>query len=152
MLKGWMQTALAHCRDPQKLFEDLGPRRALATLAMFASGFLAPLVGPPLTLVLVWRAVFGDLLQPADLFDHALATLWCSLALGGLVASLFPLLPGMRRAGLSKLASALLAAPLWRMLVSAAAWRALFELKSQPFLWRKTEHGLARRVEDAPLN
>ena len=93
-LKGWMQTALAHCRDPQKLFEDLGPRRALATLAMFASGFLAPLVGPPLTLVLVWRAVFGDLLQPADLFDHALATLWCSLALGGLVASLFPLLLG----------------------------------------------------------
>jgi cellulose synthase/poly-beta-1,6-N-acetylglucosamine synthase-like glycosyltransferase len=150
-LKGWMQTALAHCRDPQQLFEDLGPQRALATLAMFASGFLAPLVGPPLTLAFLWRAVFGDLLNPQDGFELALATLWCSLALGGLVASFVPLLLGMRRAGLGKLAPALLAAPLWRLMLSAAAWCALFELRSQPFLWRKTEHGLARRIEDAPL-
>jgi cellulose synthase/poly-beta-1,6-N-acetylglucosamine synthase-like glycosyltransferase len=148
-LKGWMQTALAHCRDPQQLFADLGPQPALATLAMFASGFLAPLIGPPLTLAFLWRAVFGDLLNPQDGFELALATLWCSLALGGVVASLFPILLGMRRAGLKKLAPALFAAPLWRLMLSAAAWRALFELKSQPFLWRKTEHGLARRVEDA---
>ena len=50
----------------------------------------------------------------------------------------------MRRAGLSKLASALLAGPLWTIMVSAAAWRALFELKSQPFLWRKTVTGVLK--------
>jgi hypothetical protein len=54
-------------------------------------------------------------------------------------------------AGLENLAPALLVASAWVMMLSAAAWRALFELKSQPFLWRKTEHGLARRVEDTPL-
>jgi glycosyltransferase XagB len=150
-LKGWMQTALAHCRDPRRLFKDLGPRRALATLGMFAGGFAAPLIGPPLTLVFLWRAVFGELLHPQDGFELSLATIWCSLALGGLVASFCPILIGMRRAGLESLAPALLAAPAWQMMQSAAAWRALFELKSQPFLWRKTEHGLARRLEDAPL-
>jgi cellulose synthase/poly-beta-1,6-N-acetylglucosamine synthase-like glycosyltransferase len=150
-LKGWMQTALAHCRDPRRLVKDLGPRRAAATLGMFASGVLAPLVGPPLTLTLLWRAIFGDLLLPADAFEHALATIWCSLALGGLGASFCQLLLGMRRAGLRRLAPALLAAPVWRLMLSLAAWRALFELKSQPFLWRKTEHGLARRTEEASL-
>jgi hypothetical protein len=119
---------------------------------MFAGGFAAPLVGPPLTLVFLWRAVFGDLLHPQDGFELALATIWCSLAIAGLVASFCPILIGMRRAGLEKLAPALLAAPAWQLMQSAAAWRALFELKSQPFLWRKTEHGLARRIEDAPLN
>ncbi len=149
-LKGWMQTALAHCREPQQLFNDLGPRRAIATLGMFAGGFLAPLLGPPLTLVFVWRAVFGDLLHPQDAFELALAAIWCSLAVGGFAASFLPILLGMRRAGLQNLAPALFAAPAWKMMQSVAAWRALFELRSQPFLWRKTEHGLARRTEDAP--
>ncbi len=149
--KGWMQTALAHCRDPLQLFKELGPKRAIATLGMFAGGFFAPLVGPPLTLVFLWRAVFGDLLHPQDGFELALATIWCSLALGGLVASFLPILLGIRRAGLENLAPALLAAPAWKMMQSVAAWRALLELRSQPFLWRKTEHGLARRTEDAPL-
>ena len=150
-LKGWMQTALAHCRDPRRLFEDLGPRRALAAIGMFAGGFAAPLIGPPLTLAFLCRAVFGDLLHPRDDFELALATLWCGLALGGLVASFCPILLGMRRAGLQRLAPALLAAPAWKLMQSAAAWRALFELWRQPFLWRKTEHGVARRIEDAAL-
>ncbi|WP_158658618.1 hypothetical protein [Methylocystis bryophila] len=150
-LKGWMQTALAHCRDPRRLFEDLGPIRALAALGMFAGGFAAPLVGPPLTAAFLWRALFGDLLHPRDGFELALTTIWCSLALGGLLASFCPILLGMRRAGLQKLAPALLAAPAWQAMQSAAAWRALCELRSQPYLWRKTEHGLARRAEEAGL-
>lgn len=149
ILKGWMQTALAHCRDPRRLFEDLGPSRALAAIGMFAGGFAAPLIGPPLTIAFLCRMVFGDLLHPQDELELALATLWCGLALGGLVASLCPILMGMRRAGLGRLAPALLAAPAWKLMQSAAAWRALFELRRQPFLWRKTEHGLARRIEDA---
>ena len=37
-LKGWMQTAMVHCRDPRGLLRDLGPCRSLAVLAMFTSG------------------------------------------------------------------------------------------------------------------
>jgi hypothetical protein len=44
------------------------------------------------------------------------------------------------------LAPALLLAPVIYILISVAAWRALFELARHPFLWRKTPHGLIRRA------
>ena len=44
-LKGWMQTALPHCRHPLRLIADLGPRRAGAVMAMFFGGVLGPLLG-----------------------------------------------------------------------------------------------------------
>ncbi len=37
-----------------------------------------------------------------------------------------------------------IALPAYWMMVSAAAWRAVFELRSNPFLWRKTPHEPAR--------
>jgi hypothetical protein len=34
--------------------------------------------------------------------------------------------------------------PLYYLLMSLAAWAALYDLAVRPFHWRKTEHGLAR--------
>jgi hypothetical protein len=34
--------------------------------------------------------------------------------------------------------------PLYWLLLSVAAWRALFQLVRDPYRWEKTEHGLAR--------
>ncbi len=96
-LKGWMQTALVHCRDPVRLLADLGPRRAVAVLAMFTGGFAGPLLFPLLTTVFCYRAAFGDLLTPRTPVDVVLDTLWCFTALSGLVALIWPPLVGMRR-------------------------------------------------------
>ena len=38
----------------------------------------------------------------------------------------------------------LLLMPLYWLLLSLAAWRALFQLLRDPYRWEKTEHGLAR--------
>ncbi len=146
-LKGWMQTALVHCRDPRRLLADLGPRRTLAVLAMFTSGFAGPLLYPFLTSIFCYRAAFGDLLTPRTPLEVALSTIWCFTALSGLAALIWPPLVGMRRRGLTRLWPALLAAPLWQLMLSLAAWRALAELWARPFLWRKTEHGLAPRAD-----
>ncbi len=148
-LKGWMQTALAHCRDPRRLMADLGLRRTLAALGMFTAGFAGPLLGPPLTGLFCYRAAFGDLLAPQTPAEIAQSTLWCFLALSGAAAILWPLLLGMRRRGLERLWPALLLLPLWQFMLTLAAWRALFELWGRPFLWRKTEHGFAPRAETA---
>ena len=150
-LKGWMQTAIVHCRDPLRLMRDLGLRRMLAVLGMFASGFVGPLLAPLLTTAFCYRAIFDDLLSPRTPAQIALSTLWCFLALSGAAAILWPLLLGMRRRGLTPFWPALLLLPLWQLLLSVAAWRALAELRDNPFLWRKTEHGLAPRVETAAL-
>jgi len=150
-LKGWMQTALVHCRAPRRLLGDLGPRRALATLAMFTSGFAAPLLGPFLSLVFFYRAAFGNLLAPQTPAEIAFSTLWCSLAVFGAAALVWPLLLGMRRAGLTRFWPALLLTPAWHLMLGASAWRALFELCGNPYHWRKTEHGTAPRREAPAL-
>lgn len=143
--KGWMQTALVHCRRPARLFADLGARRACAVLAMFVSGVLGPLLGPILTLRFVYDALFGALLAPQDAFAAACSALWCVVALSGAVALFWPLALGARRRGLVVRRGALLRLPLWLLMLSLASWRALFELWRRPFFWDKTEHGLTLR-------
>lgn len=152
--KGWMQTALVHCRHPLRLVAELGLRRAGAVLATFAGGFLGPLLGPLLSARLVYDAAYGRLLTPETPFEIARGTLWCFLALSGAGAIVWPLLVGMRRRRLTALWPSLLFLPLWLLMLSLAAWRALIELWRRPFHWDKTEHGLTERgvemLKDAP--
>jgi cellulose synthase/poly-beta-1,6-N-acetylglucosamine synthase-like glycosyltransferase len=143
--KGWMQTALAHCRHPLRLFAELGPRRAIAVLAAFAGGFLGPLIGPLLAGRLAYDLAYSRLLTPATPFEVAFSTLWCFLALSGGLALLVPLIVGMFRRRFTAFAPALLYLPLWMLMLSIAAWRALYQLWRSPFHWEKTEHGLTRR-------
>ena len=143
--KGWMQTLLVHCRQPMRLIVDLGARRAAAVLAMFAGGLLGPLVGPLLAARLAYETVFGRLLSPVTPAEIALSTLWCFLAISGTCALFWPLAVGMKRRGLPRLWPSLLFMPLWLMMLSFAAWRALYELWRRPFHWEKTEHGLTVR-------
>jgi len=148
-LKGWMQTALVHCRHPHRLVADLGPRRAVAVLAMFTGGFVGPLLGPILTVFFVRDAVFGQLLAPLTPLEIAKSTLWCFLALAGAGATVWPLLVGMSRRRLTAFWPALLFLPLWLAMLSLSAWRALVELWLRPFHWEKTEHGLTPRGAQA---
>jgi len=143
--KGWMQTFIVHCRRPMRLFVDLGSRRAIAVLAMFASGLFGPLLGPFLAARMTYDAIFGALLAPVAPFEIALSTLWCCLAIAGAISLILPLAMGMRRRGLTRFRRALLHLPLWLMMLSIAAWRALYELWRRPFHWEKTEHGLTMR-------
>jgi cellulose synthase/poly-beta-1,6-N-acetylglucosamine synthase-like glycosyltransferase len=143
--KGWMQTFIVHCRRPVRLFVDLGVRRAIAVLAMFAGGLFGPLLGPFLAARITYDAIFGALLAPVGLLEIALSTLWCFLAIAGAISLFFPLAVGMRRHGLTRFRRSLICLPAWLMMLSLAAWRALYELWRRPFHWEKTEHGLTMR-------
>jgi hypothetical protein len=50
----------------------------------------------------------------------------------------------LRRRGLSATAWVLLLTPAHWLLLSLAAWRALYQLVVAPYAWEKTEHGLAK--------
>jgi len=56
---------------------------------------------------------------------------------------------GLWRRGLLKQAWVLLLTPLHWLLLSLAAWRALFQLLYDPQRWEKTEHGLAKTSRTA---
>ena len=51
---------------------------------------------------------------------------------------------GLSRRGLSSTAWVLLLTPAHWLLLSLAAWRALYQLATAPDAWEKTEHGLAK--------
>jgi cellulose synthase/poly-beta-1,6-N-acetylglucosamine synthase-like glycosyltransferase len=144
-LKGWMQTALVHCRNPLRLVVDLGLSHAMAVLAMFAGSLAGPLLGPAFLICLIRNAWFGRLLAPATPSEIALSTLWCVLAILGVGAVLWPLIIGMQRQSHAAHWPALFCLPLWMAMLSLAAWRAVFELCVRPYHWDKTTHGLSRR-------
>jgi glycosyltransferase XagB len=50
----------------------------------------------------------------------------------------------IKRGGLGSLARQIGFMPLYWLLISAAAYRALWQRYTAPYLWEKTEHGLTR--------
>jgi cellulose synthase/poly-beta-1,6-N-acetylglucosamine synthase-like glycosyltransferase len=155
-MKGWMQTALAHCRRPDRLVADLGLYRSLATFAMFAGSFVGPLLGPAFAALFLVAAFLGKLFAPSTPLETAGSALGCFLALSGSGAILWPMIVGMRRQKLSAYWPALFLLPLWMLMLSLSAWRALYELWRRPHHWEKTAHGLARRdcatAREAPFS
>ena len=75
----------------------------------------------------------------ADVGGFPLAIMFGGYFVSGLLG-----LIGLKRRGLLGNAWALLLMPAYWLLLSLAAWRALFQLLSHPYRWEKTEHGLAR--------
>jgi glycosyltransferase XagB len=66
-----------------------------------------------------------------------------TLMSGYLISALIGMI-GLARRKLLSSAWALLLIPVYWLLLSVAAWRALLQLPGKPYLWEKTEHGLAR--------
>ena len=78
---------------------------------------------------------------------------WSALGLTlfgtGLFAMTAPAVIAIERRGWRRLYPFVPLLPLYYALISVAAWRALLELTRAPFLWHKTEHGLARTSRTA---
>jgi cellulose synthase/poly-beta-1,6-N-acetylglucosamine synthase-like glycosyltransferase len=141
-LKGWMQTYLVHTREPRKLWVELGWSGALSFHALMGGLVLLALLHPLLYALLAYRAASGELLFPADTATGAAvsAMTWMSLA-AGYVSSITVGAASVWRRGWRRLALSALSMPLCWLLVSAAAYRALYQLATDPYRWEKTEHG-----------
>lgn len=143
--KGWMQTWLVHMRDPVALWRQLGTAGFVAFHLMVGGNALAALVHP------VFAAALGYFIyQTGGIWsaDHItfilLGALYATTAIFGYLSSAFLGWFGLSRRGLLSSAWILLLTPLHWFMLSAAAWRALYQLFTSPFAWEKTEHGLAR--------
>ena len=141
-LKGWMQTYLVHTRQPWRLSAELGPRGALGFHVLMGGLVLLALMHPAFYAVLVYHAATGQLLAPAATPVGAVfwAAAWVNLAAGYLTSMVVGAASVWRR-GQPGLMRSALSMPLCWLLVSAAAYRALCQLATDPYLWEKTEHG-----------
>jgi cellulose synthase/poly-beta-1,6-N-acetylglucosamine synthase-like glycosyltransferase len=138
--KGWLLTWVVHMREPRRLARDLGLQGFIAFQLMVGGNALAALVHP------LFLAVLGVSIWRSESWPHGgftTALFGIAIAVGYLTSVLLGAIGLVRR----RLIGALWALPLiplhW-LLLSAAAWRALFQLIVDPYRWEKTDHGLAR--------
>lgn len=140
--KGWLQTWLVHTRSPRMLLDELGwkdfARFHLLTLGMF----LSALIYPSMLAIVVWglyvsmaNSFFG--MSAFTMFLFAID--FCNIILGHVIfSSLGAKVERFRGIRNSRLL--VLGLPLYWVLLSIAAWGALWELIRKPHHWNKTDH------------
>jgi cellulose synthase/poly-beta-1,6-N-acetylglucosamine synthase-like glycosyltransferase len=142
--KGWMQTWLVHMRAPHRLLRDLGLPGFLAFQLIVGGNVLAALVHPLFLAALIYAGFDGAPPWRGDMATETLAVLYAATALAGYLVSGLLGWMGLARRRLRSSAWVLLLMPLHWLLLSLAAWRALYQLVRKPYAWEKTAHGLAR--------
>nr|WP_264597175.1 glycosyltransferase family 2 protein [Rhodoblastus acidophilus] len=138
-MKGWMQTLSVFLRTPRAQIRKMGFLPAFAAVCAMASLLAGPLFGPLYSLRMAHDLFFGDLLNPGDIQGLIVSGFSLSVAFFGLLAFILPNVIGMRRRKL-KVSPLLILSPIYLLLVSFAAWRALLEWTRKPFVWTKTDH------------
>ncbi|WP_454683208.1 glycosyltransferase [Ancylobacter moscoviensis] len=147
--KGWMQTLLVHSRHPRRLVQGTGLPGAVVLALLLGGGLTAALLHPFLGFVLLL-----DLWRPPEAIPSRatqfLDAVWPCVLLAGYGSAALSTAIGMRRRQVPGIARVLALMPVYWLMLSAAAWRALFQLIVAPHRWEKTEHGLARTSRRRP--
>lgn len=137
-----MQTYLVHMRHPRRLFRELGFLQGLGFHVFLGGLILSALVHPVIYAVVGWNA----LVSPARQLPNVLGALPFAVALATLAAGYVSAI-GIGVIAVVKrrhrLVLAALQMPICWLLISFAAYRALWQLWRDPFLWEKTAHGQA---------
>jgi cellulose synthase/poly-beta-1,6-N-acetylglucosamine synthase-like glycosyltransferase len=142
-IKGYMQTAIVHSRRPIEFVRRAGASDVLGFLLLVAGTPLSFLAVPVMwTFSLLWYLQLPGGVEVAYFFPHPFAEICViSFIAGNAVMIVLNLLAVVRRR-IFRLAPWALLAPVYWLLHSWAAWRALVQLVRDPFYWEKTPHGL----------
>ncbi len=141
-LKGWMQTYIVRMRSPVRTYRALGPSGFLI-LQIVTGGFLLSALAHPLFyILLLWVSLTG--LTPIEGVGPAiLGLLNLSVLFVGFGAAMIAGLVGARARGMEGLSWHIFTMPLYWLLISAGAFKALYQLFARPHYWEKTVHGVS---------
>ncbi|ANI37802.1 N-acetylglucosaminyltransferase [Mycolicibacterium vaccae 95051] len=149
--KGYLQTMLVHLRDPRALRREIGTKATLRLINMTG--------GVPLTsalnvvflfTMLVW--VLGRPHAVEMMFPPLTYYVCLLLFVVGTPLSVYVGVVATGALHKPHLLPAALLAPLYWMLQSIAALKALYQLVFRPFFWEKTVHGLNEPADDEPAD
>lgn len=151
-LKGWMQTWLVHMRNPVLLLREIGPGSFLIVQILFAGMVLSALAHPFLVVTGLVLAVELAIDRPTTNWKATLFTIdFVNVACGYLSFLLlgWKVSTPRERLGFWRIA---IFTPVYWMMISTAAWRAVWQLGWRPHLWEKTPHRPLRapRADLAP--
>ena len=139
--KGYLQTWLVHMRHPRQLWRQLGAR-GFARFNLFVGGTPALALVNPLFwgLTVLWFATkpaFLEAIFPAPIFHIGLL---CWL-IGNFLLAYFFMFTALQQ-DRPRLVGAAAMVPVYWLMMSLAAVKAVVQLVRSPTLWEKTHHGL----------
>jgi cellulose synthase/poly-beta-1,6-N-acetylglucosamine synthase-like glycosyltransferase len=140
--KGWTKTWLVHMRAPHRLLRDLGLSGFLTFQLVVGGNVLAALIYPIFLAGVLYEFAMPGLSDPETNLAIPVG-LHAATLVAGFFASAFVSWRGLSQRGLTATSWVLALMPLHWLLLSVAAWRALYQLLRDPYYWEKTEHGLA---------
>ncbi|MEZ5895024.1 MAG: glycosyltransferase family 2 protein [Parvularculaceae bacterium] len=148
-MKGFMQTWLVNRRRDRAL-----DWRTRLSLDFFIGGAVfAAMINPVIWIVLLAEHLGG--FDPlGTLFPFAKAVSVGALAFGNLAFLALAAYAPVRR-GLSRISASAVFTPIYWLLMSFAAWKALYQFVTRPSYWEKTDHGLSEHAKarrDAALD
>jgi cellulose synthase/poly-beta-1,6-N-acetylglucosamine synthase-like glycosyltransferase len=137
-LKGFMQTWLVHMRSPVKTARELGPTGFWTLQALTAGIFISALFHPFFMAISIWLFVL-------DPFQVSVMTMLnLEVFVLGYGVAMLAGVKALRQRGLGGWWFTIASMPIYWLLMSIAAWMALWQLAFAPFKWNKTEHGLSK--------
>jgi cellulose synthase/poly-beta-1,6-N-acetylglucosamine synthase-like glycosyltransferase len=144
-IKGYMQTLLVHTRRPLHLLRTAGFLGFFGFVFFIGGTVLAGLLNPVFwAFYLIWLALAAASFDPIFPQSLLFLCLFNLLAGNGAFTYLIMLAP-IRRGWLELIPFSFTLFGYW-VLISLAAYRALWQLLRDPFFWEKTEHGLSRHT------
>jgi hypothetical protein len=145
-----MQTYLVHSREPLRAARELGLFRFAGLHIVMGGLLLSALVHPWFYALLAFDGIFGIL----SAAEYALPPLfwWIGILnlISGYVTGVGLGCVAVVHRGRWRLAASTLFMPLYWLLISAAAYRAVGQLVTAPYRWEKTEHKARTAASSAP--
>lgn len=152
--KGWLQTWLVLMRRPKRLVREMGLWPSLV-FQVLIGGLILSSLAHPLIIAYVGLITWALFFQQAHMVGMLELTLFV-LDIANIFGS-YAVFIALGRAGMTANERAALGrrwmlTPAYWLLISRAAWRAVSELRDNPFFWNKTAHRPARtNAEPQPV-
>lgn len=148
-IKGWMQTYFVRMRHPIRLYKALGLKGFLGFQIMIGGFPLSSLIHPIFYVSILAAALMQPAVSGEKWFEQIghftfLTSFNILVLVSGYSLSILASMAAAANRGLQPLILSSLTMPAYWLLISAGAYRALFQLFSKPFHWEKTDHGLSR--------
>ncbi len=141
-LKGWMQTWLVHMRSPVQTLREMGPAGFIVFQVLMGGIVISALVHPFFLAAVVYGLLTGAL-WPVGGGTGAqfLFALQSVVLLMGYLVMMLVGAHACKARGLDGFGRSIASMPFYWLLISVAAWYAIWQLLSAPFYWEKTKHG-----------
>ncbi len=148
--KGWLQTWLVLMRAPQRLVREMG-LGAFLIFQLMIGGMLMSSLLHPLIFLFIGMGIAAMLQAPTSELPLDAAVLFgidLTNILGSYALFLALGMSTMTTTEKTRIGRRWRWLPIYWLMISGAAWRAVYELRFKPFYWNKTPHIPSRKPAD----